>query len=599
MLYILMIIQVLGYGTNPAPASVAVPEPVMNVIDLPTIVWRAETIDSFERTVIAPWTTRGGTFYWTIRDTTNVYGPNTVNQVGYRYCGIPPVDVAEYPNGSDSASLVSPTINLAGWDSFFVSFAYWADVEGSTDNFDGFEVEISPDNGTTWLQVDSNAVGHLNPTYDSRLCNTGPLGYDWAYCYDKQYWVNVASQNLIALGYVNTGQQIKVRFKFAKDPLSGGQGVFIDDVRFGDVPPPDQQAPVFVHSPLQDNPDTLAPSYVYAEITDVGSGVNSDSVFLHYKIENGSWNRIQMTHTGGDSYEAYIPAQPYHTDIFYYLTALDNANPPNQGITPTYNFEVTSALTIQLDDGQPYWGGNIGANNGLFTQFPLIAVGLDSGRLHQVKFFFDGPGPFDCRIYSWGGSMPGQLIDSIAGIQCPEYMWYTVDLDPLNIHAIGEVVVGYVVRPHPTDSIFCMLDPTQDYPERLWGLINGAWQQTAMTGGDMMCRLKVIPLPEFSVEEKPGSTPRAVALGPAVPNPAHRRTTLSFQLPKEQAVRLELYSVTGQLVQTLADGRYPAGTHQVVWNGQDHKGRAAASGVYFIRLKTEERTLAGKLIVTK
>ncbi len=599
MLYILMIVQVLGYGVNPAPASYVVPEPTTNVVDLPTIVWRAETIDSFERATIAPWTTRSGSFIWAIRDTTFTYGPQTPNQNGYRYCGVPAQDVAEYPAGSDSASLVSPTINLAGWDSFFVSFSYWADVEGSTDNFDGMELEISADNGATWKQVDSLAGGHLNPTYDSRLCNTGPLGYDWTYCYDKQYWVNVASQNLIALGYVSTGQSIKVRFKFAKDPLSGGQGFFIDDVRFADVPPSDQQAPVFVHTPLSDNPDTLAPTLVSAEITDIGSGVNADSVFLHYKVENGSWNRVHMSNPSGNTYEANVPTQPYHTDIFYYLTAMDNAVPPNQGITPTYNFEVTNALTIQLDDGQPYWGGNIGTNNGLFTQFPLIAVGLDSGRLHQVKFFFDGSGPFDCRVYSWGGAYPGPMIDSIANIECPAYMWYTVDLDPLAIHVIGEVVVGYMVKPDPVDSIFCMMDPTQDYPERLWGLINGAWQQTAMTGGDMMMRLKVIPTPEFAVEEKPGALPRTVALGPATPNPTNRGSVISFQVPKDQPVRLAIYNVAGQLVKVLADGRYAAGTHQVTWNGQNESGQAVSSGVYFIRLNTDGRPLAGKLIVTK
>jgi hypothetical protein len=216
-----------------------------------------------------------------------------------------------------------------------------------------------------------------------------------------------------------------------------------------------------------------------------------------------------------------------------------------------------------------------------------------------VKFFFDGPGPFDCRVYSWGGAYPGTLIDSFAMLECPEYMWYTVDLDPMAIHVTGEVVVGFMVRPDPVDSIFCMMDPTQDYPERLWGLINGAWQQTAFTGGDLMMRLKVIPTPEDAVEEKPGSLPRSVALGPARPNPTNRGSALSFQLPEDQPVRLAVYNVAGQLVRVLADGRFPAGTHQIAWNGRDGSGQAVAGGVYFIRLNVEGRTLTGKLIVTK
>lgn len=605
MIYILMILQVMGAGAanpNPAPAAITASNATITPDPANGFTIRAETIDSFERATIAPWTTRTGSFIWAIRDTTNTYGPNTVNQNGYRYAGVPAQDVLEYPPNSDSASLVSPTIDLTGWDSLFLSFAYWSDVEGSTDNFDGFEIEISPNNGTTWLQVDSTAVGHLNPTYDTRLCNTGPLGTDYTYCYDRQYWRTVASLNLIALGYVATGQQVKIRFKFAKDPLSGGQGVFIDDVRFGDVPPPDQQAPVITTTPLSDNPDTLLPTPVIASVFDIGSGVDPDSVYLHYQVETGSWIDVKMTNTAADTYQAVIPRQSYHTDIFYYITAFDQATPPNEGISATYNFEVTNALTIRLDDGQPYWGGSLGAaGNGLFTQFPLNTVGLDSGLLHQVKFFFDGAGPFDLQIFDWTGSAPGTMIGSVPNQHCPGYMWYTVDITNLNLHVVAEVVAGFIIDSDPTDTLFCMLDPTQDYPERLWGWYNGAWVQTLFNGGDMMEKLKVIPLPLPGVEEKPGTKPepKVLSLSPALPNPARYIATIGFQLPVEQDVRLTMYNAAGQQVKTLVNGRLAAGAHRVAWNACDDKGQSVASGVYFYRLSAGAKNLTGKLVVTK
>jgi len=603
MIYIIMILQVMSAGVaNPTPAQTVVTAPAATINNDQGSVFtvRAETIDSFERAALAPWTIRG--YAWAVRDTVDVYGPNTHNLNGYRFAGVPAADIPQYPDGNDTGSVISPTINLTGWDSLFVSFAYWQDVEGVTDNFDGFIVEISSNNGTSWTQVDPNNLGHLNPAYDAHLAGSGPLGTRWAYCYDRQYWVNVASVNLIAAGYVATGQQARVRFKFGKDPLAGGQGTFIDDVRFGDTPPPDLLSPVITTEPLADNPDTLLPTQVVAVVTDLGSGVDPDSVYLHYKVETGSWVNVKMNLTAPDTFQASVPRQSYHTDIFYYITAFDLASPPNQGISATYNFEVTNALTIRLDDGQPYWGYNLGdAGNGVFTQFPLNAVGLDSGWLHQVKFTFDGPGPFTLRLYDWTGTQPGTMIGEVTGLDCPSAMVFTVDVTNLNLHVVAEVVAGFITVSDPVDTVCCMMDPTQDYPERLWGWIGGAWVQTVFTGGDLMEILKVIPLPLPGVEEKPGvkPEPKVLSLSPAMPNPARSITTIGFQLPAEQEVRLTVYNATGQLVKTLVNGRLASGSHQVIWNTADETGKPVAGGVYFYRLTAGAQDRTGKLVVTK
>jgi hypothetical protein len=241
----------------------------LNSASVPVVYpMRQEFVDSFERSVITPWTT-GGTAAWVIRDTTNTYGPDTCAVSGYRYAGVPTADTVVYP-GNETDSLSTPTIDLTGWDSLFFSFSYWADFEGSATNFDGGIIQISADNGATWVQIDSLAQGHLNPTYDQQLVGTGQIGTPWAYCYDRQYWVAVSSMDLIGLGYAATGNQIKIRFVFDSDDLSGGQGWFIDDVRIADTPPPDLQPPLIVHTPLPDTIDTLSNYTVTATVTDGG-----------------------------------------------------------------------------------------------------------------------------------------------------------------------------------------------------------------------------------------------------------------------------------------------------------------------------------------
>ncbi|GAI58786.1 unnamed protein product, partial [marine sediment metagenome] len=160
----------------------------------------------------APWTISGSN--WGIRDTMDTYGPDTCAFFGYQYAGIPSTDIPEYP-GNQTGYLISPTIDITGWDSLFLSFNYWGDFEAAASNFDGGIIEISANNGATWVQVDSLAEGHLNPTYDAELSGTGQIGTPWAYCYDTPGWVSVSSLDLIDLAYASPGDQVKIRFIFA------------------------------------------------------------------------------------------------------------------------------------------------------------------------------------------------------------------------------------------------------------------------------------------------------------------------------------------------------------------------------------------------
>jgi hypothetical protein len=67
------------------------------------------------------------------------------------------------------------------------------------------------------------------------------------------------------------------------------------------------------------------------------------------------------------------------------------------------------------------------------------------------------------------------------------------------------------------------------------------------------------------------------------PNPFNPSTTLSYQLPQDAAVRLEVYDMIGRKVRSLVDESKSAGYYRVVWNGRDETGRDVASGVYLYR----------------
>ena len=85
----------------------------------------------------------------------------------------------------------------------------------------------------------------------------------------------------------------------------------------------------------------------------------------------------------------------------------------------------------------------------------------------------------------------------------------------------------------------------------------------------------------------------ALALAMVGTNPFRESTLLSFQLPRPERVKVEVFSVTGHKVRTLLDGSRDAGTHHVPFALRGEAGRGLGPGIYLIRLTAgaEVRTL--------
>ena len=64
-------------------------------------------------------------------------------------------------------------------------------------------------------------------------------------------------------------------------------------------------------------------------------------------------------------------------------------------------------------------------------------------------------------------------------------------------------------------------------------------------------------------------------------------------------VRLQIFDLAGLLVATLLDEAGPADCHEVTWNGRDSQGRALPSGPYIVRLETEDRVEARKVMLVR
>ena len=79
--------------------------------------------------------------------------------------------------------------------------------------------------------------------------------------------------------------------------------------------------------------------------------------------------------------------------------------------------------------------------------------------------------------------------------------------------------------------------------------------------------------------ENGNSIPEDFLLSQSYPNPFNAGVTIEFSVPTSEDIRLEVFNLLGQSVETLIDSRLDAGTHRISWNAGEQ-----SSGIYFYKL---------------
>ncbi len=93
--------------------------------------------------------------------------------------------------------------------------------------------------------------------------------------------------------------------------------------------------------------------------------------------------------------------------------------------------------------------------------------------------------------------------------------------------------------------------------------------------------------------------PEVFALHQNYPNPFNPVTTIRFDVPEESHIRLDVYNILGQRVQTLVNGNMQPGFHVIRWNGTNDTGTPLASGMYIYRIHSSKFTAVKKLVLMK
>ena len=97
-----------------------------------------------------------------------------------------------------------------------------------------------------------------------------------------------------------------------------------------------------------------------------------------------------------------------------------------------------------------------------------------------------------------------------------------------------------------------------------------------------------------SVSDELSTLPSSFLTLQAYPNPFNPTTTIAYSVPGRTTVKLNVYNIRGELVQTLVDGVIEAGEQSFTFDG----GRLS-SGIYFVSLSSQIERKVTKILLLK
>jgi hypothetical protein len=121
------------------------------------------------------------------------------------------------------------------------------------------------------------------------------------------------------------------------------------------------------------------------------------------------------------------------------------------------------------------------------------------------------------------------------------------------------------------------------------------WVQSDATAEVLQAgRIKLNELSPTGINGDIAELPGKISLEQNYPNPFNAYTIISMDLPRPQAVKLNVYDIRGRLIQTLVNDIRDAGIHTVRFDSSD-----LSSGLYLYRLQTEDHDITRRMTLIK
>jgi agmatine/peptidylarginine deiminase len=317
------------------------------------------------------------------------------------------------------------------------------------------------------------------------------------------------------------------------------------------------QGMLFVkHMPIQGNKAFRFQWDLSAEIIPYsGSGVMYDSTKVYYRIDEGEYQELSLSHGTGYSYSATIPFVLPGSDVSYYLRTKDYSGRvkchPYIGEPDPHVFHVNYATNASLS-----------VDTLVFNTFEEMIEGksfdvynFTSGDLLIEEMENEGAAAFFWLIDPWN-------------LTLPHTMAFT---DTLTFN----VKIAVPVTQLPGEYLVDTLDILTE---------NGLKQVFIKVDSDLLSGMS-------ESQQEP-----VAELSSVYPNPARDEVMVSITLKEASPVKVVVYGLDGRQVSVLADRSLGAGDHEIRWDLKEN-GQQLPAGIYIVRLMTENGSISRKVAI--
>ena len=320
---------------------------------------------------------------------------------------------------------------------------------------------------------------------------------------------------------------------------------------------------------------------------------------------NGAWLEFP-SNTGGfffynDAEEYYTGTNPgyYPTDIILQSQAV-----PYTGDGPV--FFVADIFFVN-----PF--GDCSTGDSLYAESASIVVSTDNGATWTVvdstietRLEWDGYLAVDWADANWHTMAydltpyisPGIFTVGVRYTDCGGHFAYGIGVD--NVKIIKGDNSSWLtmerssgdIAPKDTMSMSLTMMPRED-------------QNHIITS-----QLSVGPIASFDINIAMITDPSALgidnnavldkfSLSQNYPNPFNPITKISYNLPKDERVRITVSDIMGKRIKTLVDSDQISGQNTVHWNATNDFGNPVSAGIYFLTIEAGSFTNTNKMILLK
>lgn len=231
----------------------------------------------------------------------------------------------------------------------------------------------------------------------------------------------------------------------------------------------------------------------------------------------------------------------------------------------------------------------------LSNEMGVSVVGADvSGTLGQSS-----------PILEPSGAILGFTQDAIASAACPLRNTFD-EITPTGGAVAAHQFVGTAVAASVVHDRLVMGSRKVDMtiPVGFLSLVGG----NGISAGGITPRAAILDeILDFATSMSPTGTPTAVGptpsavvrVHPVTPNPSNPRATIRFEVSRPGPVEVTLLDVRGRVVRRLALTAFPAGDHELVWDGTDDAGVRVASGTYLVQVVTTVGVATTKMALVR